>query len=145
VQACPLRALSVITCSDEEYDAIAEAQSLRPLYESAERPRVMYKNLHRYSSCFIAGALAFTDEAAGIEAACEGAKVRLSLNGVALAEQEADWFGEFKFDHIPKNTGVFDIECEFADYAPVHLTAEIKEESVVLAPYRFAARASCET
>ncbi|MDR2611035.1 MAG: oxidoreductase, partial [Clostridiales Family XIII bacterium] len=32
VQACPLRALSVVRCTDEEYDRIVEAQGLKPLY-----------------------------------------------------------------------------------------------------------------
>jgi hypothetical protein len=132
VQACPLRALSVVRCTDEEYDRIVEAQGLKPLYETAERPRVLYKNLDRYTSVFIAGALALTNEETGAEEAAEGAMVRLSLNGVLLAEIKSDWFGEFKFDHIPKNTGSFDVECEADGYRPVLMKAVVADESVVL-------------
>jgi Fe-S-cluster-containing dehydrogenase component len=137
VQACPLRALSVVKCSDAEYDSIVEAQSLRSLHEGAERPRVMYKNLDRYTSVFVAGSLAITDEAKGVEVAAEGAEVKLSLNGEPLAEQEVDWLGEFKFDHIPKDTGSFDIECTLDGYKPVSLKAEVKDVAVVLDTVRF--------
>ncbi|MDR0817767.1 MAG: oxidoreductase [Clostridiales Family XIII bacterium] len=131
VQACPLRALSIVKCSDADFSKVAEDQSLEPLSEGPGTPRVLYKNLHRYKSNFISGELYYTAED-GTERAASGAKVSLALNDTPLAETLTDFFGEFRFDYIPDDSGKFDIECRLSGYETITLNATIKNESVCL-------------
>jgi Fe-S-cluster-containing dehydrogenase component len=135
VQACPLRALSVVKCEDADFAEIAKNQGLQPLSEGPGKPRVLYKNLHKYTSNFIVGALTFQD--GDIERAAAGAKVRLSLGGVPLAETETDFFGEFKFDGIPNDTGLFQIDCALYGFKDAQIEATVGKESVCLEPLRF--------
>jgi len=135
VQACPLRALSVIKCEDAEFEKIAEHQGLRPLTDGSNKPRVVYKNLDKYTGNFISGALAYME--ADIEKAAGGAKVELSMNDVPLKEVSADFFGEFKFDHIPDNSGTFTITCSMDGCKPIEAEATVGCESVCLDVMRF--------
>jgi Fe-S-cluster-containing dehydrogenase component len=130
VPACPLRALSVVKCGDEEFERLAREQALRPLYDGADAPRVLYRNLYRYTTCFIAGALAYRAE--GAERTASGADVRLRMNGELLKEMKTDFFGEFKIDRIPKNTGPFTLECELAGYRPIVREVTVGADSVCL-------------
>jgi Fe-S-cluster-containing dehydrogenase component len=135
VQACPLRALSIVKCEDDVFEEIVEAQGLAPLSDGPGRSRVLYRNLHKYTGNFIVGALTFM--AGDIEKAAAGARVRLSVNGALLRETSADFFGEFKFDGIPSDTGVFRVECDLDGYKPLEFELSVGGESVCLAPLRF--------
>ena len=130
VQACPLRALQIVKCGDAEFQVIVEAQGLKPLSGGDNRPRVLYKNLDRYTRHFIAGGAAY--EQGGTEYAAAGAAVRLTLNGTLLAECEANLFGEFKFDHIPSNTGPFEITVIKEGFVPAAVRTSVAGESVCL-------------
>jgi len=130
VQSCPLRALSVVRCEDAAFDKLAEDQKLHPLTGEACRPRVLYRNLYRYTTCFIAGALAYRK--GGTERAASDAVVRLKLNGEVLKEVRADFFGEFKIDRIPKNSGPFEIEGVMQGYRPVSREVTVGGESPCL-------------
>ncbi len=130
VQACPLRALSFIRCEDEEFEKRVEDQKLKPLYDGSGDPRVLYRNLYKFNTCFIAGTLAFKRD--GIEKAAADARVRLMYGGEVLKEVQTDFFGEFKFDRIPKNIGTFDIECIMPGYRPVKCQVTVGEESPCL-------------
>jgi Fe-S-cluster-containing dehydrogenase component len=135
VQACPLRALSSVRCSDDEWAKVIADQSLEPLSEGPGKPRVMYKNLHRYKSNFISGELYYKED--GVERAAAGAKVSLALNDTPLTDTMTDFFGEFKFDFIPDSAGTFDIECRLDGYQAIALNATIENESVCLGPVEF--------
>jgi Fe-S-cluster-containing dehydrogenase component len=135
VQACPLRALSVVKCEDAVFAEIAENQGLQPLDAGPGKPRVLYKNLYRYKSHFIVGALTYMD--GDIERTAAGAKVRLSLGGAPLAETETDFFGEFKFDGIPDDAGLFQIDCALCGFKDARIDASVGRESVCLEALRF--------
>ena len=45
----------------------------------------------------------------GIEKAVDGANAVLSMNGEIITSAVADFFGEFKLDRIPPNSGSFDL------------------------------------
>lgn len=128
VQACPLRAISVVFCEDQEFAQMAEQQKLKPLTDGSNKPRVMYKNLYKYNKCFIAGAAAYKKD--DLEEAATEAVVRLFMNGEVLKEQKADFLGEFKIDRIPQNSGTFELEVELEGYKPVKKTVEVEEESL---------------
>ncbi|MDO4572625.1 MAG: oxidoreductase [Clostridia bacterium] len=135
VQACPLRALSVLWCEDEDFERIAEAQGLKALTGEASKPRVLYKNLYRLNKCFIAGQLAYMDGA--LEEAAVGASVQLFKKGQRLLETESDFLGEFKFDRLPPDSGEFTVRCELDGFRPVEFTVELGQESPCLPVMRF--------
>lgn len=135
VQACPLRALSVIKADEETIEQIIEDQCLKPLTDGSNKPRVLYKNLERYTNNFIAGALTYMD--GKIEMAAAGAGVRLTLNGTDLLETETDFFGEFKLDHLPDDSGTFQIFFTLDGYKPLETEVTIEKESVCLEPLQF--------
>ncbi len=130
VQACPLRAISIVRSSDDEFEEIIEEQKLKALYEGCHKPRVLYRNLYKYTTCFISGALAYKQD--GIEKAAADATVRLKLNGELLKEVQTDFFGEFKIDRIPKNSGTFEIEALTPGYRPVRCEVTVGDESPCL-------------
>jgi Fe-S-cluster-containing dehydrogenase component len=135
VQACPLRALSLVRCEDEKFAELAEAQLLKPLYEVGQTPRVLYRNLYKYTTCFISGSFAYVRD--GIERAAAGAAVRLKLGGEVLKEVRTDFFGDFKIDRIPKNSGLFSIEGSLPGYKPVERSVTVGDDSPCLEVLRF--------
>ena len=130
VQACPLRALSVAKCSDAEFENIIKEQQLEPLTDGSNAPRVMYRNLYKRNTCFIAGALAYRD--GDIEKAATGARVRLIKDENTIAEIETDFFGEFKIDRLPENSGTYELICSQDGHEPIKRDIVIKETSPCL-------------
>ena len=75
-QSCPTGAMRAIKVEDEEMARMAREEGLEVMKpELGTRPRVYYRNLWRYSKCFIGGTLAA--EANGVVDCVEGASVRL--------------------------------------------------------------------
>jgi hypothetical protein len=79
---------------------------MRP--DLATRPRVYYRNLWRYSKCFIGGTLAV--EVDGVVDCVEGASVRLTRDGRTVGETTSDNYGDFRFDKLDENSGRYLIE-----------------------------------
>jgi len=162
VQACPLRALSIVSCDGDGLPTEAEAcggdarasaadgasavdgasaaapGEALPLTAAGNRPHVLYRNLYKRDTCFVAGALAYRD--GDIEKAAIGAKVRLvpmtptvaSLPDaenadIEVFEYETDFFGEFKIDGIEKNSGEYTLICEFDGYETIKRNITIGE------------------
>jgi len=76
--------------------------------EAGTKPRVYYRNLWRYSKCFIGGTLAA--EMNGVVDCVEGASVRLSKDGRTVAETTSDNYGDFKFDKLDEGSGTYLLE-----------------------------------
>lgn len=108
VQACPLRALSIVKCSDEDFAKIVDKQKLKPLEKGNNQPRLLYRNLYKLNSVYVYGAVVRRDEQ-GREHAVEDVNALLYLNGELISVCVTDFFGEFKIDRIPKNSGTFDL------------------------------------
>ena len=89
--------------------ALAREQGLEVMKaELGTRPRVYYKNLWRYSKCFVAGSVSM---AANGEVDCvEGASVRLLKGGAVVAQAATDNYGDFKFDRLDENSGDYAVE-----------------------------------
>jgi len=130
VQACPLRALSIVSCDDAAFEGMVKDQQLEPLTDGGSAPRVMYRNLYRFNTCFVAGALALKD--GDTEKAAAGAVVKLVKDGNVFAEAKTDFFGEFKIDRIPKNSGTYELTCSLDGYAPLSREVTVAEESPCL-------------
>ena len=80
--------------------------------ELGTRPRVYYRNLWRYSKCFIGGTLAA--EANGVVDCVEGARITLRKDGRTVAETTSDNYGDFKFDRLDENSGTYLVEISAA-------------------------------
>jgi hypothetical protein len=87
-----------------------DLEVLKP--EVGTKPRVYYRNLWRYSKCFIGGSLA--EERQGIVECVEGASVQLVKDGASLAVTTTDNFGDFKFDRLDENSGNYSVQI-FSD------------------------------
>jgi hypothetical protein len=108
-QSCPTGAMRAIKVEDAEMARIARAEGLEVMKpEAGTKPRVYYRNLWRYSKCFIGGTLAA--EADGVVDCVEGAGVRLVKDGRIVAETTSDNYGDFKFDKLDENSGRYLIE-----------------------------------
>jgi Fe-S-cluster-containing dehydrogenase component len=110
-QSCPTGAMRAVKVEDEEMARMAAADQLEVMRpELGARPRVYYRNLWRYASCFIGGSV--SAEAAGLVDCVEGARVRLLKDGALVAETTTDTYGDFKFDRLPENSGAYAVEIE---------------------------------
>jgi len=97
VHSCPTGAMEFYTLEEAEMAKLVEDENLevyRPDLKSA--PNVYYKNLHRFTKCFITGELLKGGECA------EG--VAVTLSGGADATLVTNYFGEFKFDGLEPGT-----------------------------------------
>jgi Fe-S-cluster-containing dehydrogenase component len=113
---CGSSAFQAAKLSDEEMKARAEREGLEVLRpEWGLGPRVWYKNLYRFNRDFIAGSAAY-HLADGREECAEGAVVRLVKDGRELASQEADYFGDFKFDGLEPESGPYVLDLSWKEY-----------------------------
>jgi hypothetical protein len=76
--------------------------------ELGSKPRVYYRNLWRYSKCFIGGSL--SEEKNGAVDCIEGASVQLVKDSVSIAVTTTDNYGDFKFDKLDENSGRYTVQ-----------------------------------
>jgi Fe-S-cluster-containing dehydrogenase component len=108
-QSCPTGAMRSIHIEDDAMARKARDEGLevvRP--ELGTKPRVYYRNLWRYTTCFIGGSI--SAEANGVVDCVEGASVRLLRDGALVAETTSDNYGDFKFDKLDENSGRYVVE-----------------------------------
>ena len=124
--ACPTGAFRAVKVDDAEMQRIRSEEGLQDLDPgAATRPRVHYKNLHRYSKCFIAGSVA--GQIDGIEECIAGAAVILSQGETEIARTESDAFGDFKFDRLDPQSGGYTLRIERKDFPPKAVDCELAE------------------
>jgi Fe-S-cluster-containing dehydrogenase component len=110
-QSCPTGAMKAVCVDDAEMTQIALHDNLEVIKpELGTKPRVYYKNLWRYSSCFIAGTV--SAKVKDLVECVEGAKVRLVKDGSVVAETTTDNYGDFKFDKLTENSGDYVVEVQ---------------------------------
>lgn len=111
VQSCATEAIVSLNVTDEEMAKIVKDEGLEPLHpEYGTKPRVWYKNLYRYKSCFIAGSIEETVD--GNTDCIEGVKLALLHNDKAIQETISDNYGDFKFDRLEENSGHYQIQLK---------------------------------
>lgn len=122
-QACPTGAGRALKVADKEMADIAKKEGLEVLggqWKTA--PRVYYKNLYRYQSSFIGGTLT---TALGSSGEClEGAQVVLRKGGEQIAETKTDWWGDFKFDKLERDTGPYQIDISHSKFNDMRINVE---------------------
>jgi Fe-S-cluster-containing dehydrogenase component len=112
-QACPTGAMRALKVEDAEMARIARAQGLEVIRpELNSKPRVYYRNLWRYSKCFIGGSV--SSEANGVVDCVAGTNVRLLKGNTLVAETTTDNYGDFKFDRLDENSGRYSVEVSVA-------------------------------
>ena len=95
--------------SDEEMENLASDENLEVLEpKKGTKPRVYYKNLYRYNSCFIGGSVYAHND--NIVDCIQNANVKLIQDTSVIAEIKTDIFGDFKFDKLPEGSGDYQIE-----------------------------------
>jgi NAD-dependent dihydropyrimidine dehydrogenase PreA subunit len=108
-QSCPTGAMRAISIEDEDMARMAREEGLEVMRpELGSKPRVYYRNLWRYSKCFIGGSIAAS--ANGVIDCVEGASVRLLKDGRVIGEVASDNYGDFKFDKLDENSGKYVVE-----------------------------------
>jgi Fe-S-cluster-containing dehydrogenase component len=123
VQACPTGALRIVKIEDGEMENLITAEGLEPLHpEYHTKPRVYYKNLFRYTHCFIAGSVAV--ERDGVSDCAQGATVTL-IKDSEKRQVTTDTFGDFKFDNLEENSGIYHIEISYEGREMKTLEAEV--------------------
>ena len=101
--------MRAIKVEDAEMARMARDEGLEVMKpEAGTKPRVYYRNLWRYSKCFIGGSLAA--EANGVVDCVEGASVRLMKGATVVAETTSDNYGDFKLDRLDENSGRYLVE-----------------------------------
>ena len=117
VHSCPTGAMTFYTAEKSEMDKIIAAEKLEQYRPDLKtNPNVYYKNLYKFTKCFITGGVLKDGDCA------EGVKV--SLKGAEAAEQATNYFGEFKFDGL--SPGTYTIAIGGKDIQ----TVTIEEESL---------------
>ncbi|WP_258360411.1 4Fe-4S dicluster domain-containing protein [Moorella sulfitireducens] len=112
VQACPTGALRLEHASEAEIERMKKDEKLEVLDpEHNTSPGVYYKNLYLYNKCFISGSVAIEKE--GKTECAGGARVLLLHNQARIDEVLTDCFGDFRFDGLPANSGLYIIEIYF--------------------------------
>jgi len=117
VQACPTGALTLKKLEDTELQSFMDKEKVEYyLPEKSTKPHVLYKNLHRFTRCFIGGSVAIMVK--GLEECAQGARVKLEdTTGNLIDECTTDTFGDFKFDNLPENGGKYIIQIEHPGYS----------------------------
>ena len=115
VQACPTGALKFYKVDEHALSRLKETEGLEMLKPVLNtQPRVYYKNLFRYTKCFVGGSVAFNN--GGVADCADGAEVVLLKNGETMTAMKTDNFGDFKFDNLDENSGGYRLEIKFRDY-----------------------------
>jgi Fe-S-cluster-containing dehydrogenase component len=132
--ACPTGAFRALQTEDSEMAHIRANEGLEELDPSAAtKPRVWYKNLYRYTKCFIAGQVAGT--ISGQDECLSGAKVSLQKGTETVAETETDAFGDFRIDRLDPASGGYTLTIHKEGFATTTVEVTL-EDSVTLDPIR---------
>ena len=98
-QSCPTEAIKALKTDAAGMEQLVVQQGLEVLNPAlGSRPRVYYRNLHRFAKDFVGGSVVVAIN--GTLECVEGASVSLHLAESVLQETLTDTFGDFKFDGL---------------------------------------------
>jgi Fe-S-cluster-containing dehydrogenase component len=124
VQACPTGAMSVVYAEDSEMEKIKKSESLevyQPQYKA--KPRVYYKNLYRYTRCFVAGSVALQD----IDECAEGAEITLRQGAKKVVDKTVtNNYGDFKIDNLEEKSGKYVLDVAYKGYEKKTVEVDVK-------------------
>jgi len=135
VQACGPGALSLVRMTDVDFAAYAAAEGLETMHPGRiEDTMVCYKNLSRFSDCFVAGSVA-VEHAGSVDCAAGAVAVLERRTGGAEGSDEiaeawtttADTFGDFKFDGLKPRSGGYRLTVSLPGHKVAELTFALVE------------------
>lgn len=130
VQACPTGALRAVKIEDSAMRELARREGLEWLRpEFGTRPRVYYRNLYRYTKCFISGGV--VGDLNNRMECIEGASVYLFGENGQVAEAITDVFGDFKFDKLEPGSGRYRVTASHSKYGSAALEVDLGESCYV--------------
>jgi Fe-S-cluster-containing dehydrogenase component len=129
-QVCPTGAMRTVHVEDSEMARLVESEGLEVLHpEYGTRPRVYYRNLYRYTKCFIGGSVAA--DADGVVDCVEGATVSLLRDDAAIDETASDEYGDFRFDRLDRDSGAYRVEISAEGRPKKALDVELNESTYI--------------
>jgi Fe-S-cluster-containing dehydrogenase component len=135
VSVCPTVAIEAVKISDATMQERTQREGLRTLQpELSTKPRVYYRNLHRFDHCFIGGSI--TASIAGRLECVADAEVLLNQGDKAIARTHSDAFGDFKFDNLSAHSGQYVLQLRHANHGEMRLPAEVNADSIYLGEIR---------
>lgn len=135
VQACPTGAMRSLNIDDEAMQERVRRDGLETLRpELGTKPRVYYRNLYRYSKCFIGGSVIVARD--GVVDCLAGARVGLLSGKQQVAETKTDSFGDFKFDGLEPSSGSYHVEVSHPEFGVARLESVLHEQSNYLGEIR---------
>jgi Fe-S-cluster-containing dehydrogenase component len=131
VQSCPTGSLQSLCVTDSEMNKIAERDKLDVLHPGLNtKPRVYYRNLYRFTECFVGGTILTDIE--DVTECVEGAEVTLSQNQKVLHRIPTDEFGDFKFDQLKPGSGEYELSVRHQKFGSALTKIMLENESVYI-------------
>ncbi len=127
VQSCPTGALIMHHVEDAKMQEIIKAEKLE-VYQPEHKtsPRVYYKNLYRFTRCFIGGSIAVRVD--GKDECAQGATVTLfNAANKRIGKYVTDNYGDFKFDNLKENSGKYMLQIAYTGYGVKTIEVNLKE------------------
>ena len=125
-QSCPTGVYWAVKVDDAEMQSLVAKHKLEVLRpELKTRPRVYYKNLHRFEKCFVGGSV--VADVKGVLECVSGARVVLRRDGRELATTESDAFGDFKFDGLASDGAGYEVEIRHAAHGAARSRATVAD------------------
>jgi ferredoxin len=126
-QSCPTGALSIRHAEEAEMTEIINTERLE-VYQPEHKtsPRAYYKNLYRFTRCFIGGSVAYRKN--NQEECAEGARVTLfKATKEKIGESVTDNYGDFKFDNLEENSGRYVLRIDYTGYETRTIEIDLKK------------------
>jgi Fe-S-cluster-containing dehydrogenase component len=121
-QVCPTGALKLVLAEDDEMSLLASTEGLEAYRaDLGTKPRVWYKNLHRWTKSFVGGTVAYKDT----DDCAEGAVVILQADGQKVADSSTNNYGDFIFDGL--TPGRYEVVVSAAGYKPVQQEIDLED------------------
>ncbi|MEI6002096.1 oxidoreductase [Paraburkholderia bengalensis] len=112
-QSCPTDVFETVRLDDAAMAEKARREGLKVLRPNlGTKPRVWYGGLERWESCFVGGSV--SARVGGVVECVAGAAAVLYSGDRRVAETVSDAFGDFRFDGLGKDSGVYRIEVHHA-------------------------------
>ncbi len=112
-QVCPTDVFEAVKLDDQAMQARVREEGLQVLLPKLNaKPRVYYRGLERWDSCFIGGSVSASVD--GVVDCVADAEIALLQGDKRLAVTRSDAFGDFRFDGLGKRSGCYRIEIRHA-------------------------------
>ena len=122
-QSCPTEAIKLVLTEEADMAKLVAEGELRAFKaDLGTKPRVYYKNLHRFDKVFASASVAYADT----DECADGAQVTVKGNGAVVADGLVNNYGEFVVDKLEPG-GSYEVTIEAAGYKPYSATVTLEK------------------